>query len=133
MGESRAPRSSTIVSVSSSNQEPASSHGCASWTSIRRQFKNNHFTEMCSGSEAGSYLRLLDSFISQLKAQGPSRTCNESKEEEEEEDSGPGDTQRSLTVVRRSAGAPGSRRCGQGTSTSQKFAAVPRRARVEGS
>ena len=38
---------------------------------------------MCSGSEAGSYLRLIDSRITQLKAQGPSRTCNESKEEEE--------------------------------------------------
>jgi len=38
---------------------------------------------MCSGSEAGSYLRLIDSCISQLKAQGPSRACNESKEEEE--------------------------------------------------
>ena len=37
----------------------------------------------CSGSEAGSYLRLIDSCITQLKAQGPSRTCNESKEEEE--------------------------------------------------
>ena len=39
---------------------------------------------MCSGSEAGSYLRLIDSCITQLKAQGPSRTCNESKEEEED-------------------------------------------------
>ena len=39
---------------------------------------------MCSGSEAGSYLRLIDSCITQLKAQGPSRTCNESKEEEDE-------------------------------------------------
>ena len=37
---------------------------------------------MCSGSEAGSYLRLIDSCLTQLKAQGPSRTCNESKEEE---------------------------------------------------
>jgi len=44
--------------------------------------KNNYFTEMCSGSQAGSYLRLIDSCITQLKAQGPSRTCNESKEEE---------------------------------------------------
>ena len=35
------------------------------------------------GSEAGSYLRLIDSCITQLKAQGPSRTCTESKEEEE--------------------------------------------------
>jgi len=32
---------------------------------------------MCSASEAGSYLRLVDSCITQLKAQGPSRTCNE--------------------------------------------------------
>ena len=38
---------------------------------------------MCSGSEAGSYLRLIASCITQLKAQRPSRTCNESKEEEE--------------------------------------------------
>jgi len=37
---------------------------------------------MCSGSEAGSYVRLIDSCITQLKAQLPSRTCNESKEEE---------------------------------------------------
>ena len=29
-------------------------------------------------------MRLIDSFITQLKAQGPSRTSNESKEEEEE-------------------------------------------------
>ena len=35
----------------------------------------------CSGSEAGSYLRLMDSCITQLKAQG---TCDESKEEKEE-------------------------------------------------
>ena len=41
-------------------------------------------TEICGGSEAGSYLRLIDSCITQLKAQGPSRTCAESKEEEEE-------------------------------------------------
>ena len=36
---------------------------------------------MCCGTEAGSYLRLIDSCIIQLKAQGPCRTCNESKEE----------------------------------------------------
>ena len=45
--------------------------------------QNNHFTEMCCGTEAGSYLRLIDSFITQIKAQGPSRTCSESKKEEE--------------------------------------------------
>ena len=38
---------------------------------------------------ASSYLRLIDSCITQLKAQGPSRTCTESKEEEEEEVSNP--------------------------------------------
>jgi len=38
-----------------------------------------------SAKEAGSYLRRINSCITQLKAQGPSRTCNESKEEEEEE------------------------------------------------
>jgi len=42
-----------------------------------------HRLHLCSGSEAGSYLRLTDSCITQLKAQGPFRTCNESKEEEE--------------------------------------------------
>jgi len=36
-----------------------------------------------SGSGAGSYLRRIDSCITQIKAQGPSRTCDESKEEEE--------------------------------------------------
>ena len=36
---------------------------------------------LCSGSEAGSYLRLIDSCITQLKAPGPSRTCNEIREE----------------------------------------------------
>ena len=44
--------------------------------------KNNHLTEMCSGSEAGSYSRRIDVCISQLKAQRPSRTCHESQEEE---------------------------------------------------
>ena len=39
---------------------------------------------MCCGAEAGSYLRLIAPCITQLKTQGPSRTCNESKEDEEE-------------------------------------------------
>jgi len=30
------------------------------------QFENTYFTEMCSGSKAGSYLRLIDVFITQL-------------------------------------------------------------------
>ena len=33
------------------------------------------------GTDADSYLRLIDSCITQRKAQGPFRTCNESKEE----------------------------------------------------
>ena len=41
---------------------------------------------MCCGNAAGSYLRLIDSCITQLKGQGTSRTCNESTEEEEEEE-----------------------------------------------
>ena len=51
-----------------------------------------------TGSEPGSYLRLIDSCITHLKAQGPSRTCNESKEEEaEEEDKGaPSDIKRKV-------------------------------------
>ena len=37
---------------------------------------------VATAAEAGSYLRLIDSCITQRKAQGPSRTCNESKEQE---------------------------------------------------
>ena len=37
---------------------------------------------LCSGSEAGSYLKLTDPCITQLKAQRPPRTCNESEEED---------------------------------------------------
>ena len=40
---------------------------------------------MC-GNEEGSYLRLIDSCTTQLKAQRPSKTCDESQEEEEEEE-----------------------------------------------
>ena len=38
---------------------------------------------MRGGSEAGLYLRLIDCFITELEAQGASRTCNEDKEEEQ--------------------------------------------------
>ena len=37
---------------------------------------------MCCSNEAGSYLRLTHSCITQLKAQGPSRICNKSEGEE---------------------------------------------------
>ena len=60
------------------------------WTLSARSatgpLKNNYFTEMCSGSEAGSYLRRVDSCVTQLKAEGPFRFYNESKEEDEEEE-----------------------------------------------
>ena len=39
-----------------------------------------------AGSGAGSYSRLIDSCITQLNARGPSRSWNESKEEEEKEE-----------------------------------------------
>jgi len=58
------------------------------------------------GTEAGSYLRLIDSCITQLKAQGPSRTCNESNEEEEEGDLGTAGRERLLGAVHRMR-APG--------------------------
>ena len=35
-------------------------------------------------TEAGSYVTLIASGITELKAQGPSKTCKESKEEEED-------------------------------------------------
>jgi len=40
---------------------PNESHLPTAQTSgLSSQFENNYFTEMCSGSEAGSYLKLID-------------------------------------------------------------------------
>ena len=71
----------------------------------------------CGGTEADSYLRLIDFCITQLKAQGPSRTCNESQEEEEEEEARghAGETRQAERLVRvqvsnGSAGAGGPRK-----------------------
>jgi len=47
-------------------------------------------------------MRLIDSCITQLKAQGHYRTCNESKEEEEEEEEAAGAMAPSLRRGRRS-------------------------------
>ena len=47
----------------------------------------------------GSYLRLIDSCITQLKAHGPARTCNESKEDEEDSTCVGGGGRESLTSV----------------------------------
>jgi hypothetical protein len=46
----------------------------------------NYFAEICSGAEAGSYLRLTDACITQRKAQEHPRTCNENQEEEKWKD-----------------------------------------------
>ena len=40
---------------------PCSSHAAHTWgLGFGFGFENNYFTEICSGSEAGSYLRLID-------------------------------------------------------------------------
>jgi len=86
---------------------------------------------MCCGTEAGSYLRLIDSCITQLKDQGPSRTCNERKEEEEE-----------LTEARSFCAARSSPRCVSTCNTTHlqnkstipvflvTYLSCPRRARI---
>ena len=53
---------------------------------LRDKLRGGFTTRRSMGPEieTGSYLRLKDSCITQLKAQGPSSTCNESKEQEEE-------------------------------------------------
>jgi len=48
------------------------------------ELPHTHVIQRACGTETGSYLRIIDSCITQLKAQGPARTCNESKEGEEE-------------------------------------------------
>ena len=55
-----------------------------------------------------SHLRLIDSCITQLKAQGPARTCNESREEEE-------------VVARRVASPPPTHEGYRGTSLIRKL------------
>ena len=45
--------------------------------SVRDPFAHRRACVACRGSEAGSYLRLIDSCITQVKAQGPSRTSND--------------------------------------------------------
>jgi hypothetical protein len=47
---------------------------------FQTQFKNNYFTEMCSGSEVGSYLRLIDFSIPTL---GSISRLESNKEEED--------------------------------------------------
>jgi len=63
-------------------------------------------------TEAGSYLRLIDSCITQLKAQRPSRTCNESKEEEEGGGLPRGSQSRRRAPPQRRGSHPSPRTCG---------------------
>jgi len=51
-------------------------------SNVTKRVPNALWHAISQSSEAGSYLRLIDSSTTQLKAQGPSRTCNESKEED---------------------------------------------------
>ena len=68
--------------------------GLVLYRSVKHSWRDRHaigqLADACGSSvdlsistETGSYFRLIDSCITQLKAQGPSGTCNESKEEEE--------------------------------------------------
>jgi len=91
---------------------------------------NNRFTEMCCGTEAGSYLRLTDSCITQLKAQGPSRNRNESKEEEVVEEKS---SSSALAAKLEALEGEKDTVLNLRTTTSKRCAAVPRRARISGS
>ena len=82
-------RGTPVGGVASREQGPCSRQAispymaCRIWLvshSNRRTATAHHES---GGSEAGSYLRPIDSCTTQLKAQGLARTCNESKEEEE--------------------------------------------------
>jgi len=75
-------------------QEPGAAGGCAAARGLPQQgvpcFRTSarcavlpYLSKVCCASEPRSYLSLVDSCITQLKAHGPSRTCNESNEEEE--------------------------------------------------
>ena len=53
---------------------------------VRSHAETNTFQAQNRGvvvTESGSYLRIIDACITQLKAHGPSRICNESAEQEE--------------------------------------------------
>ena len=53
-----------IIPGSMRNHSMANDMSCTDRYSS--QFQNNYFADMCSGSEAGSYLRLIDFCITQL-------------------------------------------------------------------
>ena len=60
-------------------------HSTLGWRVIKKKASDREAAyHRNSLSGPSSYLRLTGSCIAQRKAQGPSRTCNKSKEEEEE-------------------------------------------------
>jgi hypothetical protein len=74
-----------VVSLSSrleSNKEERSTGRQRPQLQLALPCKFSAVRFVCRYSCMGSYLRVIDSCITQLKAQGPSRTCNESKEAE---------------------------------------------------
>ena len=64
-------------------QHPARGNQRQDYSSVKSDFQQKPKNRGVLVTEAGSHFRLIDSCITQFKAQGPSRTCNESKEEEE--------------------------------------------------
>ena len=54
----------------------------AKWLKRQEQFSVKPENRGVVVTEAGSYLRLIDSCLTRLKAQGPSGPCNESQEKE---------------------------------------------------
>ena len=53
-------RGTPVIVTPPRAQEAARTRMCSSLLLSSLRSKNNHSTEMCSGSEAGSYLRLID-------------------------------------------------------------------------
>ena len=67
LSRARATLDGTCTLTSSgSGGAPCVSDGESCTDRYSSQFKNNYFTEMCSGSEEGSYLMLIDFCITQL-------------------------------------------------------------------
>ena len=91
------------------------------WDDNRGSGRNNRGSGRSSSSEAGSYLRLIESCITQLKAQGLSRTCNESTEEEEEEAS-----ERKMGVARKKGTERTHRFVRRLEGEQRRFCCVPR-------
>ena len=73
----------------------------------RRACSARTWAEASRSERYDSYLRLIDSCITQLKAQVPSRTCNESKEEEKKALQGHGPKPQGQKAMSHPGGNPG--------------------------